>query len=103
MFKFIDDLGDWNHAFIGVGSMFIISLIGFTGWAFITTIIYFMAFALTFFYLGKEYQEHIRLGVLKAFYINLWTRHNRRQSIIVWSGVWLYAVIYDKFIFNFIQ
>lgn len=108
MFKkfidFVNGLGDWNHLFIGVMSQLVLSLIGFTGWEFITVIIYFTAAFFTVWYLSKEYHSYVgRLGYVKAIFMSLWERHDRRQSIIAWSGFWIYAFIYDKYLFNLLH
>jgi len=99
--KLINSFGDWNHAFVATVSIFIISLLAFAG-ADIRLFLYFVATAFSFLYLGKEHQSYIKLGEIGSFFINNWKRHDRRQTILMWVCVWLYAFIFNKFIYGLI-
>lgn len=93
--KFIDGLGDFNHAFIGLIGMIIMSLL-------IPFLVYPLAIAFSFFYLGKEHWTYIRLGNLKSLNMMLWAPHDRNQTIYLWAAVWGYAVAYDQVLFTLI-
>lgn len=99
--KWVTSKGDWNHVIVSL-----LIMMPFSSATLLPdvspVILYYVAFALMFFYLGKEYQENLRLGILKAFCINLWTRHNRRQTILAYAAMWGYAFVFNKFIYGLI-
>jgi|TARA_R110000796_G_C14549676_1_gene433695 hypothetical protein len=85
---FINNLGDYNHLFIGLIIMIAVS---FT----FPNLLYYASTFISAFYLGKEHKTYIKLGELGSFQINKWERHDRRQTIFVWVGVWSYAFFFS--------
>lgn len=84
---FITSLGDYNHLFIGLLVMICCSII--------PALLPFSATAVSFFYLGKEHRTYIGRGELKSLQMNKWSRHDRRQTILLWVGVWLYVLVFN--------
>ena len=85
---FINGLGDFNHLFIGMLIMIVVSVVAPL----------FLAYAATFisaFYWGKEHRSFIRLGELQSLNPMNWANHDRNQTFYVWAGVWGYAIAYN--------
>ena len=82
--KFITGLGYFNHMFIGLVIMVVCSII--------PALLPFAATFVSAFYLGKEHRNYIYLGQLASFQINKWSKHDRKQTILVWIAVWLYVL-----------
>ena len=55
----------------------------------------YFAVAISFFYYGKEHRTYIKLGELNSLNINKWQRHDRRQTVLLWVGVWAYAFFFN--------
>ena len=91
MEKYINKLGDFNHAFIGLSVQIAISMI-------CPNLLHYTATSVSFLYLGKEHQTYIRLGNLKSFNFMLWQPHDRRQTIYLWIAVWGYPFIFNNFL-----
>jgi len=102
--KFIDGLGDWNHVAIAIISMLANSLLGwFIGYD-PNPLNWDLAKLWSAFYFSKEYHSYQpKLGYIRAFTMNIWSRHDRRQTILLWCSVWAFAFIFDKFIYNLIN
>ena len=86
---FVNGLGDYNHLFIGLVVMVCCSII--------PALLHFAATFVSAFYLGKEHRTYIGMGELRSFQMNMWSRHDRRQTIFVWVGVWLYVLLFNLF------
>ena len=89
--KAIKWLGDFNHLFIGIVIMVIVSVIQ-------PNLLPYAATFISAFYLGKEHWTYIHLGELGSFNMMKWASHDRLQTFYVWFGVWGYALLFDIFI-----
>lgn len=86
--KIISELGDFNHLFVGMLIMILVSVVAPL----------FLGYAATFvsaFYWGKEHWTFIRLGELKSLNPMNWSSHDRNQTLYVWAGVWGYTIAYN--------
>ena len=88
--NFINGLGDYNHLFIGIIIMFVVSVIQ-------PSLLTHSATFISAFYLGKEHWTYIRLGELGSFNMFKWQPHDRMQTIYVWAGVWFYVLMFYIF------
>ena len=86
--KFINGLGDYNHLFIGLVIMIAVFLT-------FPNLLYYTATFISAFYYGKEHRTYIKLGELNSLNINKWRRHDRRQTVLLWVGVWAYAFFFN--------
>lgn len=99
--NFIYRLGDFNHMFVGLVIMLLFSCLVFISKSF-APYLYFVATFITGFYYGKEHWTFIRLGELPSLNPKNWSKHDRNQSYYVWIAVWVYAIVFNKFIINLI-
>jgi len=87
MLKFIDGLGDWNHALIvGIGIWPLAGLLWLLGLYFKTPFVVAMFASLliwTAFYYGKEHGIYRVSGfsLIDSLNLILWEGHDRRQTI----------------------
>lgn len=96
--KFITGLGDFNHAFVTLLLMIIVSgtfilLANIEVAVYVSAII---GYGLSAFYYGKEHWTYIKLGELKSLNPNNWHKHDRRQTMFVW----FVAAAYPIFLWN---
>jgi len=102
--KFVNGLGDWNHAFGASVIMVTVSFMGLVVDWDASPLLWDLAQMITAWYMSKEYHSYIaKHGYIKAFNPSLWSRHDRRQTVLLFVVAWLYAFMYDKYIFNLIS
>lgn len=85
---FISGLGDFNHLFVGLCVMVLVSFLA-------PQFIAYAAMFVSAFYYGKEVGSHAKLGEIPALNPKNWASHDRNQTFYVWAGVWIYTITFN--------